>query len=107
MKKIGWMTVREAVDQLKNGFETEHFKARVSWPLGFDCNYKLEITMKSPASMLNDYNYGFKASALLYESLESELDDLRHMADNLIFSIGCYEMRRNQNIRRHHKEDKQ
>lgn len=99
VEKIGWMTVREAVDQLKNGFETEHFKARVSWPHGFDCNYKLEITMKNPASMLSDYDYGIKASTELYSALESELDDLRHMADNLIFSIGCYEMHRDQNIR--------
>ena len=43
--RIGFLQSKEVLDMMRKGIETEHFRARVSWPNGFDNPPTVNVTM--------------------------------------------------------------
>lgn len=86
-----WMTKREVLDSLRKGIETEHFRARVSWPQGFNGGAKLTVeTRPVKAEFVGTYEFGEHAPDMMYEALTDELQAIKIKADKLIFEVECY-----------------
>ena len=97
VEKVGWLGAKDFYKQLKCGIETEHFKALVTWPDGYDAPERIEVTMAKPFTFTSDEEHGIQAALEIRDALREELDDIKRMADNLIYSCGCYkEIRRKQ-----------
>lgn len=99
VKKYGWKTVREIVNECRTGINTDHFHAVVSWPQGYDGNDKIEIMMTKPFVASSREDYGIRASRTVAKEINEELDELKHRIDSLIFAVGCYAIDRELNHR--------
>ena len=90
--RISFLYSDKVLEMLRKGIETEHFRARVSWPNGFDNAPKIKIGMSYcefvgggiNSDDLND------ANDIMYETLKGELDYLQDRISALIHEIGVF-----------------
>ena len=71
--------------------DTEHFRAEVKWPLGFDFAPTITVTMKQ--GYFRDDDYG-RAEDVMHETLSDELKDLNNRIHSLTYSIEIFAMDR-------------
>ena len=90
VEKVGWMSVEDFCRGMNFGVETEHFKARVTWPNGYDSPERVEVTMVQPFAFTSDEEHGIRARDVIHDKLNEELDDLKRMTENLTIAVYCY-----------------
>ena len=82
---------RDVLDMLRKGISTEHFRARVSWPLGFDGDPKIIVTMNYTEFYPDEWG---GAEDNMHETLTDELNDLYGRVHDLIHTIGIFSIDR-------------
>jgi len=87
-------TKREVIDALRHGIKTQHFKATIRYPDGFDGNEKVTVEMIASADYTSNWDYDMRATRELYDDLTSELLDLRDKVDEILSEITCWMIER-------------
>lgn len=100
MARISFLHSNQVLEMLRKGIETDHFRARVSWPEGFDNAPRVKVSMLNcefvGGGINSDDNYD--ANDEMYDTLKSELDDLHERVDSLIHEINIFAIDRD-NVR--------
>lgn len=93
--RFHYKTKREVIDALRNGVKTQHFRAKIRYPEGFEHSEKITIEMINPADFRSEWDYGVRATRDMYDDLTDELLDLRDKVDEVLSEITLWMVERN------------
>lgn len=97
--KFKYLTKAEVIDALKNGIESEHFRARLTYPGGYDNRERVTVEMIRPFEISRN-DWGENASDLLYKALTEELNRLHYDVEAVNSEIAWYAIDREYKWRR-------
>lgn len=86
---------RQVLDQLRRGVETEHFRARVTWPQGFDGMPKVTVSMNHTEFCADEWG---SAEDNMHETLTDELNELYRQVSALTHTLSIFSLDR-ENVR--------
>lgn len=92
--RFHYKSVLQVKDALRHGVRTQHFKATIRWPGGFDEPETVTVEMIAPVTEVSDPDYGERASKMMYENMADELLDLREMVQDIVDEIGLFALQR-------------
>lgn len=98
--KTDYRSKRFVLEALKNGVKTDHFKATITYPDGFDSPEKVTISLIKNFELASIPEYGFDAARELRDLIDNEALELKEKVDEITHEIGLFAMFRKYEIRR-------
>lgn len=98
--KTDYKSKRDVLDALKNGVRTDHLKATISYPDGFDSPEKITISMLKDFELTSVPEGGFNAARELRDIIDSEALELKEKIDEITHEIGLFTIFREYEMRR-------